>query len=44
MIEIALRRGFSKVIASPGVETGEQGTSDHGRQDKAGTPPSDLRS
>ena len=35
MIEIALRRGFSEVVASPRVTTGEQGKIDRGWQDKS---------
>ena len=41
MIEIALRRRFSKVVASPRVTTGEQGKTNRGWrgwQDKAGFP------
>jgi hypothetical protein len=34
MIEIALRRGFSKVVAGPGVTTGAQGMIDRGWQGK----------
>jgi hypothetical protein len=34
MIEIAFRRRFSQVVASPGVATGEQGKTDRGRQGK----------
>jgi hypothetical protein len=34
MIEIALRRGFSKVVAGLRVATGEQGKSDRGWQGK----------
>jgi hypothetical protein len=44
MSEIALRRGFSKIVESPRVPTGEQGMTDRGWQDKAGAPLSDLRS
>jgi hypothetical protein len=40
MIEIALRRIFSKVVANPRVATGEQGKTDRGWQDKAGFPAS----
>jgi transglycosylase-like protein with SLT domain len=40
MIEIALRRGFSKVVACSRVGTGEQGKTDRGWQDKAGFPAS----
>jgi hypothetical protein len=35
MIETALRRRFSKVVASSRVTTGEQGKTDSGWQDKA---------
>jgi hypothetical protein len=35
MIEIALRRRFSKVVASPRVVRREQGKTDRGWQDKA---------
>ena len=35
MIEIALRRRFSKVVASPTVTTREQGKIDRGWQDKS---------
>ena len=35
MIEIALRRGFSEVVASPRVTTGEQGKTDRGWRDKS---------
>jgi hypothetical protein len=35
MIEIALRRGFSEVVASPRVTTGEQGKIDRGWRDKS---------
>jgi hypothetical protein len=34
MIEIALRRSFSKVVANPRVATGEQGKTDRGWQGK----------
>jgi hypothetical protein len=34
MIEIALRRTFSKVVASPRVTTGEQGKTNRGWQGK----------
>jgi hypothetical protein len=44
MNEIALRRGFSKVVATQRVTTGEQWETDRGWQDKAGAPLSDLRS
>jgi hypothetical protein len=40
MIEIALRRRFSKVVANPRVATGEEGKTDRGWQDKAGFPAS----
>jgi hypothetical protein len=40
MIEIALRRIFSKVVANPRVATGGQGKTDRGWQDKAGFPAS----
>jgi hypothetical protein len=40
MIEIALRRGLSNVVANPRVATGAQGTTDRGWQDKAGFPAS----
>ena len=42
MIEIALRRRFSKVVASPRVTTREQGKIDRGWQDKAGFPASGM--
>jgi len=35
MSKIAFRRGFSKVVESPRVATGEQGMTDRGWQDKA---------
>jgi hypothetical protein len=35
MIEIASRRSFSKVVASPRVTTGEQGKTDRGWQGKS---------
>jgi hypothetical protein len=38
MSEIALRRGFSKVVERPRVATGELGKTDRGWQDKAGFP------
>ena len=34
MSEIALRRGLSKVVAGPRVETGQQGDDDYRRQGK----------
>jgi hypothetical protein len=40
MIEIALRRGLSKVIANRRVVRREQGKTDPGWQDKAGFPAS----
>jgi hypothetical protein len=40
MSEIALRRGFSKVVERPRVATGELGKTDRGWQDKAGFPAS----
>jgi hypothetical protein len=35
MSEVALRRGFSKVVESPRVTTGERQKTDRGWQDKA---------
>jgi hypothetical protein len=44
MSEIAPRRGFSKVVESPRVATGEQEMTERGWQDKAGFPAPELRS
>ena len=40
MIEIALRRSLSKVVAGPRVATGEQGKTDRGWQGKSAGRPS----